>query len=73
MIPTRKSPGPAVLVRRSSANRALLLLLALAAAAPGLSAQRPDRRRRIWTGVFTPVKWRSIGPFRGGRSVAATG
>jgi len=22
---------------------------------------------------FTPVKWRSIGPFRGGRSVAATG
>lgn len=23
--------------------------------------------------VFKPVKWRSIGPFRGGRSVAATG
>jgi hypothetical protein len=22
---------------------------------------------------FKPVKWRSIGPFRGGRSVAATG
>src|SRR6185436_2229544 len=35
-------------------------------AAPAPDAMRLDS-------VFKPVKWRSIGPFRGGRSVAASG
>ena len=35
-------------------------------ATPALDATRLDS-------VFKPVKWRSIGPFRGGRSVTATG
>ncbi|MEK6688368.1 MAG: glycosyl hydrolase, partial [Gemmatimonadota bacterium] len=50
--------------------RRLLLALTLAAlpAAPVLTAQQTDSGS-----VFSPIKWRNIGPFRGGRSVAATG
>lgn len=47
---------------------ALLLLLT---AAP-LVAQSPSQVHAL-DSVFKPVKWRSIGPFRGGRSVAGTG
>ena len=56
-------------VIRSLLLTALLPLVALTAPAPGLSAQTPTDL----DSVFAPVKWRSIGPFRGGRSVAATG
>ncbi len=36
------------------------------------NAQTPKTEQSL-NAVFKPVKWRSIGPFRGGRSVAATG
>ena len=40
----------------------------------GASAQpKKDSMVTNLDSVFKPVKWRSIGPFRGGRSVAATG
>ena len=38
-----------------------------------LGAARPPQEATGLNTFFTPVKWRSIGPFRGGRSVAATG
>lgn len=51
-----------------------LLLLALACAAPALPAQvAPAAVPAPLDSVFKAVKWRSIGPFRGGRSVTATG
>jgi len=58
---------------RPVVNRLLLLVFALGAAAPGLSAQTARATAPDLDSVFKPVKWRSIGPFRGGRSVAATG
>ncbi len=45
---------------------ALLTLISLAAAAP-LAAQQPGPR------IFESLKWRMIGPFRGGRTKAAAG
>ena len=51
--------------------RTLRFLLALAACAHPLAAQAPQST--ALDSVFKPVKWRSIGPFRGGRSVASTG
>ena len=48
-------------------NTFLLLALVLSCCSMPLHAQ-PDYHT-----YFKPVKWRSIGPFRGGRSVAATG
>jgi photosystem II stability/assembly factor-like uncharacterized protein len=53
--------------------RSLLLLLALAASAPALPAQVTAPATPPLDTVFMPLTWRSIGPFRGGRSVAATG
>ena len=44
------------------------LLLLLAAAAPLFQQPAPSL-----DSVFKPVKWRSIGPFRGGRSVTSSG
>ncbi|MGD9587818.1 MAG: WD40/YVTN/BNR-like repeat-containing protein [Pyrinomonadaceae bacterium] len=38
-----------------------------------VSAQPDDASSADLNSYFTPVKWRSIGPFRGGRSVASTG
>ncbi|MFN0180357.1 MAG: VPS10 domain-containing protein [Gemmatimonadales bacterium] len=38
-----------------------------------LSAQQTPPAGPSLDSVFKPVKWRSIGPFRGGRSVAGTG
>lgn len=58
---------------RSSMTRALLLLLVLAGAVPRLSAQTTQPAAADLNSIFSPVRWRSIGPFRGGRSVAATG
>jgi photosystem II stability/assembly factor-like uncharacterized protein len=38
-----------------------------------LAAQTPQNTADDYNSIFKPVKWRSIGPFRGGRSVAGTG
>lgn len=53
--------------------RTFLFPLTLAAAVPSLPAQSTPTPAETLDSVFAPVKWRSIGPFRGGRSVAATG
>jgi BNR/Asp-box repeat len=54
-------------------HRALLVVLALAATAPARHAQVAPAVPAAADSVFKTVKWRSIGPFRGGRSNAATG
>jgi photosystem II stability/assembly factor-like uncharacterized protein len=50
-----------------------ILILALACTALSVAAQTPQTSADDLNTFFKPVKWRSIGPFRGGRSVAATG
>lgn len=52
--------------------RTTLTLLALAGNST-LFAQAAPVATTNYDSVFKPVKWRSIGPFRGGRSVAASG
>lgn len=54
-------------------TKTLRFLLALAAPAHLLAAQVTPTTSTALDSVFKPVKWRSIGPFRGGRSVASTG
>ena len=54
-------------------SKTLLLVLALAPWATHLSAQNATAAPSGLNQYFAPVKWRSIGPFRGGRSVASTG
>ncbi len=54
-------------------SKALLLALVLAPWTSHLSAQNATPAPSDLNQVFAPVKWRSIGPFRGGRSVASTG
>lgn len=54
-------------------SRSLLLLFALGVSALSLQAQAPQPMAPAADSLFKAVKWRSIGPFRGGRSVAATG
>jgi photosystem II stability/assembly factor-like uncharacterized protein len=49
-----------------------LSVLALCLFVSQLAAQTPANPDDYNT-IFKPVKWRSIGPFRGGRSVAGTG
>jgi len=57
----------------------LRLLLALAVALPSLQAQATRAPQATQAtvenldSIFKPVRWRSIGPFRGGRSVTASG
>jgi photosystem II stability/assembly factor-like uncharacterized protein len=68
--PLSARPGPRF---GSFVGHALLFLFALVSTAPGLSAQTVRPTGPDLDSVFKPVKWRSIGPFRGGRSVAATG
>ncbi len=51
----------------------LLLLFSLLAALPSLQAQSLQPTSENLDSLFKPMRWRSIGPFRGGRSVAATG
>ncbi len=58
---------------RSFMLLALLPLCALAGPAPELAAQTAPPAVSALDSIFAPVKWRSIGPYRGGRSVAATG
>jgi len=55
-------------------NRIFFFLLPLCAVAFPLNAQaKPVAAVPTLDSVFAPVKWRSIGPFRGGRSVSSTG
>src|SRR5678810_236165 len=54
-------------------TRTLSFLLSLALTTSPLFAQAAQPAAQSADSVFKPVKWRSIGPFRGGRSVAATG
>jgi photosystem II stability/assembly factor-like uncharacterized protein len=51
----------------------LRLLLALALTGPALPAQPAPAAPPAADSLFAPVKWRAIGPFRGGRSVAVSG
>jgi photosystem II stability/assembly factor-like uncharacterized protein len=53
--------------------RAFLTLIALCLSVATLSALQAPPAGASLDSVFKPVKWRSIGPFRGGRSVAGTG
>jgi photosystem II stability/assembly factor-like uncharacterized protein len=53
-------------------SRPLLFIAALATAS-ALPAQAPQPAAIPLDSVFSTVKWRSIGPFRGGRSNASTG
>jgi photosystem II stability/assembly factor-like uncharacterized protein len=54
-------------------TKALLLQLMVAVPAGILSAQAGPPAAPPLDSVLKPVHWRSIGPFRGGRSVASTG
>ncbi len=52
----------------------ILLIFSLMFTAISLHAQTPkDSSANELNNYFKPVKWRNIGPFRGGRSVASTG
>ncbi len=51
----------------------LLSLLVLCLLVSPLSAQTSVQPSDDYNSIFKPVKWRSIGPFRGGRAVAGTG
>lgn len=49
------------------------LLLAIVIISGGYAQQHSVQPNTSLDSIFKPVKWRSIGPFRGGRSVAASG
>jgi len=50
-------------------SKKLFLILALFLMVPGYAVNAQDDFNK----AFAPLKWRSIGPFRGGRSVASVG
>src|SRR3954451_2423726 len=55
-------------------SKRLLLILLLCLCIAPLSAQTPQTPATDdYNNIFKPVKWRSIGPFRGGRSNCGTG
>lgn len=54
-------------------SRTLLRLLVASLGLLPVSAQAATPPAEDLDAFFKPVKWRSIGPFRGGRSVASTG
>ena len=55
-------------------SKKLILLLIVCLSVFNLTAQTPNAPTADeLSSYFKPVKWRSIGPFRGGRSVAASG
>jgi photosystem II stability/assembly factor-like uncharacterized protein len=56
--------------RSTAVSLALLFVAGFAAGAPGAAAAPPSEVASALGGV---LHWRSIGPFRGGRTVAATG
>lgn len=51
----------------------LLLVLVLSFSANLFAQTKKDSAAQELNNFFKPVKWRNIGPFRGGRSVTATG
>ncbi len=61
------------LISTTSSFKNFVLPLAVCAAVLQLSAQVTPPAAIDYNDYFKPVKWRSIGPFRGGRSVAGTG
>ncbi len=69
----RNIDGHGWILIRSFMLLALLPLSALSGISAGLMAQTAPPATSALDSVFAPVKWRSIGPYRGGRSVAATG
>jgi photosystem II stability/assembly factor-like uncharacterized protein len=58
---------------RPQPSRFLSLAVILAATLIPLGQSAAQAVAPVLDSVFKPVKWRSIGPFRGGRSVTATG
>ena len=54
-------------------TRSILVVLALALSVAELPAQVVPSATIAADSLFKPVKWRAIGPFRGGRSNTATG
>jgi photosystem II stability/assembly factor-like uncharacterized protein len=59
--------------RHAIMRKTLLALAVLSFGALNLSAQTPAPAAGDLNAFFKPVKWRSIGPFRGGRSNSSTG
>ncbi|HEY7289225.1 MAG TPA: hypothetical protein VH583_05255 [Vicinamibacterales bacterium] len=59
--------------RNVLAAASLAALVALVSAPASINAQRPDRAATADNGPFGALKWRNIGPPRGGRSIAAEG
>lgn len=53
--------------------RHVLIFAALLCCLSNVHSQVPANAAEELNSYFSPVKWRSIGPFRGGRSVAGTG
>ena len=64
-----------MIVRRTvnSMSKKILVLCALCVGVLTVSAQVAPPAGGDLNSVFAPVKWRSIGPFRGGRANAGTG
>ena len=63
-------------MRKAIASYILIILFALPVVGQRdkkESAPAPVKTALDFDTYFKPVKWRSIGPFRGGRSVTATG
>jgi photosystem II stability/assembly factor-like uncharacterized protein len=54
-------------------SKKLFLLLIFCLSIFNLSAQSSKTTSDDYNTIFKPMKWRSIGPFRGGRSVASVG
>jgi len=54
-------------------SKILLFILTSCICTFNLVAQSPQTASDDYGKIFKPMKWRSIGPFRGGRSVAGTG
>jgi len=59
-------------------NRIFIIILLLATALPGQSQKRKRENKypsilQYDTSLYNAIRWRGIGPFRGGRSAAVTG
>src|SRR5207245_6991976 len=63
-----------LLVDDHSMTKRLIFVVALCSLLTNLSAQtKPTPAADDYNAIFKALKWRSIGPFRGGRSNCATG
>ena len=65
-------PGPALARTRVPLGRAFLVLL-LTASVARLSASPSGAPARVDSALFQDLRWRMIGPFRGGRVLAVAG